>query len=137
VPKDPGDALVHGQADVSSWLERKLVGDPYASRKKKLLEDTFAERAEHGKAYRADQRVHAAERMRANLEELWANTRDPAARRAMIFELWNECSDDDAGLRARAIAMLWIRERLPAGSADAYTADELAALAPSGFEPYR
>jgi hypothetical protein len=134
VPKDPGDALVHGQADVSSWLERKLVGDPYASRKKKLLEDTFAERAEHGKAYRADQLVHAAERMHANLEQLWASTRDAATRRRIVFELWNECTDDDAGQRARAIVMLWVRERLPAGGVDAYTPDELARFA--GFQPY-
>jgi hypothetical protein len=142
VPKDPGDALIHGQADVSSWLERKLVGDPYASRKKKLLEDTFAERAEHGKAYRADQLVHAAERMRANLEELWANTREPSARRTMIFELWDECTEDDAGQRARDVAVLWIQEQLPQTSADAYTRAELDVLAQrrhskQAFEPYR
>jgi hypothetical protein len=133
----PAEGLISGQADVSSWLERKLVGDPYASRKKKLLEATFAERAEHGKAYRADQLVHAAERMRANLEELWTNTRDAATRKRIIFDLWDECTDDDAGQRARAIVMLWIQERLPPGSTDAYTPDELAVLATSGFAPYR
>jgi hypothetical protein len=136
-PKNPTGGIINGQADVSSWLERKLVGDPYASRKKKLLEDTFAERAEHGKAYRADQLVHAAERMRANLEQLWASTREPSARRRIVFELWDECTEDDAGQRARELVILWIRERLPLGSADAYTPDELAALATSGFAPYR
>jgi hypothetical protein len=138
----PTEDLIHGQADVSSWLERKLVGDPYASRKKQLLESTFADRVEHGKAYRADQLVHAAERMRANLEELWANTRTVAARREMIFELWDECTEDDAGQRARDVAVLWVREQLPPTSRDAYSRDELDVLAQrrrskQAFEPYR
>jgi hypothetical protein len=141
-PRDPTSGLINGQADVSSWLERKLVGDPYASRKKKLLEDTFAERALHGKAYRANQLVHAAERMRANLEELWASTREASARRTIVFELWDECTEDDAGQRARDIAVLWIQEQLPQTSADAYTRAELDALAQRRhstqvFAPYR
>jgi hypothetical protein len=145
-PIDPG-ALLSGTADVSSWLQRKLVGDPYASRKKKLLEDTFAERAAHGEAYRADQLVHAAEDMQHNLELLWTSALDTPQRRAAMFDLWDECSEGagplgEAGQRARDVLMMWIRDKLPAGSADAYTADELAAFAQrrhsrQAFEPYR
>ncbi|HEY1815977.1 MAG TPA: hypothetical protein VGG74_26695 [Kofleriaceae bacterium] len=141
-----GGGLISGTADISAWLQRKFVGDPYASRKKKLLEDTFAERAAHGEAYRAQQLARAAEEMQANLERFWAKTPDVAARRAALFELWDECAEGEdplgeAGQRARDLVMMWIRAKLPAGSAGAYTADELDALAKrkhsaQAFEPY-
>jgi hypothetical protein len=141
-----GGGLLSGTADISAWLQRKFVGDPYASRKKKLLEDTFAERAAHGEAYRAQQLARAAEEMQANLERFWATTRDPAGRRAALFDLWDECAEGEgplgeAGQRARDLVMMWIRTKLPSGSADAYTPDELDALAKrkhsaQAFEPY-
>jgi hypothetical protein len=141
------DALISGTGDISALLERKLVGDPYASRKRQLLEDTFAERAAHGEAYRAAQLLRSADTMQRNLEWLWATTHDAAARRAATFELWDDCAEGDgplgeAGQRARELVMVWIREKLPAASADAYARAELDALAQrrrsvQAFEPYR
>ena len=60
----------------------------------------------------------------------------------MIFELWDECTEDDAGQRARDVAVLWIQEQLPQTSAGAYTRAELDVLAQrrhskQAFEPYR
>jgi hypothetical protein len=109
--------------------------DPYASRKRKLLDDTRAEREERGAAFRAEQAARSAELMQRNLEELWARVPDGAARKQALYELWNECADDEAGLRARAMVIGWIRARLPPGSGGAFTADELARLAP--FSPYQ
>ncbi|HTR55786.1 MAG TPA: hypothetical protein VMJ10_34150 [Kofleriaceae bacterium] len=133
--------VVVGKFDITSWLMRKTVGDPYSSRKRALLEQTFDERAERGAAFRADQRAHSAELARKNLEQLWAATLDPAARRAALFELWDECDDDEAGARARAMIVGWIRTHLPAGGPDAYTPAELAALSAhrssaAPFAPY-
>jgi len=71
--------------------------------------------------------------MRHNLERLWASTRDPAARRRALFELWDECGEGsgplgEAGDRARGQVIGWIAAHLPSGSADAFTAEEIASL---------
>ena len=71
--------------------------------------------------------------MQRTLEQLWASTPDPAARRTALYELWSDCADDEAGARARAMVVGWIRAKLPAGSQDAYSPDELGRL---GFHPY-
>lgn len=131
--KSPGGrglfgTILGGPMDITAWLHRKFVGDPYASRKKKLLDDTFDERVEMGVAHRAQQQLRSGEYVRKNLERLWAREQNPIARKAALFEMWDECAEDEAGLRARSIVIGWIRKHLPAGSPDAYTADELTAL---------
>lgn len=130
-----------GAADITAYLHRKFVGDPYASRKLKLLDDTREERVAMGMAYRAEQAARSAELMQRNVETLWVREPHAVARRAALFELWDECTEDEAGLRARAIVIGWIRAKLPAGSADAYTRDELDALqtrrtSSAPFQPY-
>jgi hypothetical protein len=122
---------IGGSADVSAWLMRKYGHfDPYASRKRKLLDDTREEREEMGEAFRAEQATRSAELMQRNLEQLWARVTDAATRRQALYELWSDCTDDEAGLRARSMVIGWIRARLPRGSDGAFTADELARLAP-------
>lgn len=123
-----------GNADLTGWLYRRYAhADPYSSRKAKLLDDTRAERIERGEAFRAEQAARSAELMQRSLEELWARELDPAARRRALYELWSDCGDD-AGARARTMVIGWIRAKLPAGSADAFTDTELATMAP--FAPY-
>jgi hypothetical protein len=129
-----GGVGVHGSADLSAYLYRKLAhADPYASRKLRLLDDTRAERIERGEQFRAEQAARSAELMQKTLEQLWASTPDPVARRAALHDLWADCADDDAGARARSMVIGWIRAKLPPGSPDAYTPEELARL---GFDPY-
>jgi len=124
-----------GNADLTGWLYHRYAhADPYSSRKAKLLDDTRAERIERGEAFRAEQAARSAELMQRSLEELWAREADPAARRRALYELWSDCADDEAGARARAMVIGWVRAKLPAGSVDAYTGAELAAMAP--FAPY-
>jgi hypothetical protein len=133
--------ILGGPMDITAWLHRKFIGDPYASRKLKLLEDTLDERVAMGVEHRAQQQLRSAEFMRRNLERLWKQEQNPVARRAALFELWDECGDEEAGTRARAVVIGWIRARLPAGSPDAYTEEELAVLqsrrtSRAAFEPY-
>ncbi|HUJ57436.1 MAG TPA: hypothetical protein VLX92_03055 [Kofleriaceae bacterium] len=133
--RDDSSASASGNADLSAYLYRKLAhADPYASRKLRLLDDTRAERIERGERFRAEQAARSAELMQRTLEELWATTTEPATRREALYELWSDCADDDAGRRARAMVIGWIRARLPPGTADAYTGAELARMAP--FQPY-
>jgi hypothetical protein len=138
--------IISGKFDATDYLMRKFVGDPYAARKRALLEHTFAERAQAGATYRAEQLDRSAEFMRQNLAQLWAREQNPVARRAELFAMWDECDEGDgasgeAGQRARMQVIGWIAVHLPRGSRDGYTPAELAELAKhrtskQPFEPY-
>ena len=122
-----------GGFDVTSYLHRKYVGDPYAARKLKILDSTRDERAERGARFRATQLEHSAELMSRNLETLWRTTTDPAARREALFQLWDESVEGEdsagaAGARARAMVIGWINARLPAGQPEAFSAEDIARL---------
>ena len=121
------------KGDFTAWLHRKYIGDPYASRKLKVLDQTRDERVRVGTAHRAAELDRSAEHVQRNLEVMWRTTPDPAARRRALFALWDECTEGDdaagaAGDRARAMVTGWIRARLPAGSAAAFSAGELVRL---------
>jgi len=125
--------VIYGKLDIAAYLQRKYIGDPFASRKLKMLDGTRAERAEAGTVQRAEQLDRSAELMATHLEALWRTTTDPAARRRALFELWDECAEGDdaagaAGDRARAMVIGWIRARLPVGEPGALSAADIAAL---------
>lgn len=125
--------VLGGGFDITAWAIRQAGGDPYRARKQKLLDATYEERAEQRAVYTSEQLARSTEMMRANLVRLWRTIADPAERRVALFELWDECEEGEgptgaAGARARGHVIGWIRARLPAGSTDAYSADELAKL---------
>src|SRR5262249_33840515 len=47
--------VLAGRLDITSYLHRKFIGDPYSSRKLKLLDTTREERAQRGATYRSAQ----------------------------------------------------------------------------------
>jgi hypothetical protein len=139
--------IIGGGFDVSDWMMRRHGGDPYASKKLKMLDDTRDERVQIGSKYRREQLRQTPQLIQKNLERLWGSTLDAAARKQALFELWDECAETgepsvvDAGRAARALVIGFIRARLPAGTPDAYTTDELARLATARqsqatFAPY-
>jgi hypothetical protein len=139
--------VIAGGFDVNDWLMRGHGNDPYASRKLALLDATRDERAQIGGRHRSEQLKRATQLMLQNLEALWAATPDLAARKQALFELWDECAEAgtpelvEAGAAARRLVIGFIRGRLPAGSAGAFTPDEIARLARTQqsklrFEPY-
>lgn len=142
--KKTNGSLLGGAADITAYLHRKYIGDPYASRKLKLLDDTRDERVARGAAFRDQQLVRSAELIARNIAR--AAQLSGRERRIALFELWDECSEGDdveghAGQRARAQVIGWIRAHLPKGSADAFTDEEIAELAArrtshQPFEPY-
>ncbi|TMQ03261.1 MAG: hypothetical protein E6J91_47730 [Deltaproteobacteria bacterium] len=144
--EDRPDAVAHGKLDLTAMLMRRTVGDPYASRKLALLDASRDERADLGARHRKEDLARSAELMQRNLEALWAATTDPAARRQALFTLWDECSEGDgllgeAGERARRLVIGWIRARLPAGSPEAFTPEDIAQLgarrtSKQAFAPY-
>lgn len=145
-PADAIPPLIWGKFEFSDAMIRAFSGDPYASRKRKLLDDSRDERAELGAQHRAEDLARSAELALRNLEALWRTTSDPAARRDALFAMWDECdegdtADGEAGRRARAMVIGWIRAKLPPGSPDAFGADEIAARSAhrrsrQAFAPY-
>jgi len=118
--------------DATDAIMRVYGIDPYAAEKLRLLDRTRDQRALIAKRYRHDQLSRAAELMQKNIDRMWLATRDTAARKHALFELWDDCAetgDDDlvAGARAaRELVLGVIRSRLT--GADAYTPEELAHL---------
>ncbi len=142
-------AIIGGGFDITDALMRRHGQDPYASKKLAFLDATRDERVMIGTRHRAAQLAQAPAHVQRNLDVLWATVSEPAARRRALFELWDECaepgSDSDAiaeaGAAARRLVIGFIRARLPAGTPDAFTAAELAALnrgrsSRAAFAPY-
>lgn len=118
--------------DVTDGLMRSKGIDPYASYKLKILDETREERVAMGKQHRTRQLAQSRQHMERNLERLWSSSMDLAARKRGLFELWDDCAESGSdeliagGTAARAYVLGFIRTKLPAGSADAYTVDEIA-----------
>lgn len=142
-----GIPIVAGGFDISDAFMRRNGQDPYASKKLKFLDSTRDERVQIGMRHRSEQLAMAPQMMKKNLERLWATIADPAARREVLFELWDEVEETgseelvEASYQARKFVIAWIRWKLPAGSTDAYSTDELAGLnkkrtSKAEFAPY-
>ncbi|HUS68872.1 MAG TPA: hypothetical protein VMZ28_30255 [Kofleriaceae bacterium] len=89
----------------------------------------------------------AVARAPAKLERIWRSEWSAAEKRALLFELWDECAEEgssgvvSAANAVRAAVIAFVRRRLPHGSRDAFTDDELRALnrrrtSRARFEPY-
>ncbi|HEX8112168.1 MAG TPA: hypothetical protein VF516_30755, partial [Kofleriaceae bacterium] len=139
--------VLGGSFEVTDWLMRRHGQDPYAARKLRVLDATRDERVAIGKRHRAAELARTPEVVHRQLEVLWAQAADLAERKQGLFELWDDCveiGDPElvaAAEAARRMILGFIRAHLPAGSADAYTPAELAALArtrrsQTAFTPY-
>ena len=150
-PKDRAKTVIvpvlSGRLEVTDWAMRRAGIDPYSARKLKMLDDTREERAELRRQHHADQLAMTPQTIQRSLEALWAATQDVAVRKQALFELWDDCVETgdpavvDAGAAARRMIIGFIRARLPAGSRDAFTAADIAALArtqhsAAAFQPY-
>ena len=118
--------------DAQDYLMKRQGIDPYAREKLAFLDRTRDQRAAIGARHTREQLAHSAERMQNSIDRLWATTRDLAARKQGLFELWDDCAETGSdelvagGAGARALVIGAIRARLRGG--DAYSAAELAKL---------
>ncbi len=147
---DHGDVatipIVSGGFDITDALMRNKGIDPYASKKLEYLDSTRDQRVQIGNRHRQKQLAQAAVIMKSNLDRVWSLP-TPLARREALFELWDECAETGseelvaAGREARTLVIGVLRSRLPAASADAFTAAEIAAFnrrkqSKAAFAPY-
>jgi hypothetical protein len=111
----PQIPIAGGSMDLTSWAMRKFhVGDPYASRKRKLLADTFDQRADLGARNAEAALDRSSVMMQKNVARLWTGALALADKQEALFGLWDECTEGDdhagqAGTRARAIVISFIR----------------------------
>ena len=116
--------------DTQDLLMQRMGIDPYARSKLAFLDRTRDQRAAVGERWRHEQLSRSAQLMQRNIDRLWATTSELAARKAGLFELWDDCAETGSdelvagGTAARTIVIGAIRARLR--GSDAYTATELA-----------
>lgn len=123
-----------GSFDATDWLMRLSGRDPYWAAKMSFLNRTREARVQMAQEHRGEMLRAAASMIREQAKLAWAAPGlSASARRRALFELWEECAETGdaelvkAGRAARRALYGFIRGHLPAGSADAYSDDELAA----------
>jgi hypothetical protein len=136
-----------GGFDLTDLAMKGHHQDPYRYEKERFMDNTSKLRGELTARARKDRLESSLAALPAHLEQVWSDASHSArARRGVLYAMWRETagSDDEvgaAGRKARAAIEAFIRERLPEGSEDAFTDDELrrynARVGAVKFEPYR
>lgn len=127
-------SIISGKLDLTAYLARRFNHeDVYSARKRKLLDATRDERAEIGARYRSERLAAASQLMLDNLAWLKAHAKSPAELRAGAFALWDDCAEGDgpigeAGGRARAMVLGFIRTALARDTPAMFTPEEIARL---------
>lgn len=127
-----GLPVLSGGFDLTDGVMRAAGQDPYASRKIAFLDRTRDDRRRLAVGARSAALREALHRTRADLERLWSGPGAAADKRHLLFLLWDECAErgpDEVVATSRAVRgaiLAFVRRRLPAGSRDAFTAEELA-----------
>ncbi len=126
MPPGMNVTLASTSLDLTDEIMRTLGKDPYAREKARFLSATFEFRMKLAVASRQDRMDDALDFMPQRLEALWADTRySPRERRRILYQLWYETDATPEGVRAAGMIDLFVKNRLPCGSADGYTRAEL------------
>lgn len=150
----------------TEWIFAARRRDPAAAAKAEFLKRTAALRTKRAVSWMRAQMQHQLDALEDNLQRLWADpTVPPARKRAILFRQWDELSepaprpaiqpgardpaDSDLrrlrasyGRRGRWRIEAFVRRRLPAASAGAFSPTELSRLNAGRqsidvFAPYR
>lgn len=156
-----------GMAGPGDILSAAAGQDPYARLKAALLKATFEMRLGMAVDFQKRQLDKRLSRLDNELDKIWTDERrNLGARKELLFQRWDECDEPDdtaaqaelpgfgavesseldqarqsAAASARKRILKFIRERAPKGSAEAFTAAELADMnrrraSKQKFDPY-
>jgi hypothetical protein len=127
--------------DVNDAIQRSSGQDPYRAEREWFMNET--EEVRDRLASRAGERIarEALNGLDDRMRRVWASSRAAADRRRALFEMWDECAEDETGAEARRRIVSFIRRELAEGSADEFRTDELTRLnrtrtSRARFEPY-
>jgi hypothetical protein len=133
-----------GAFDVTDLVMRLHGDDPYAYDKALVLGLTRPMRDKMTDSDRQRRVRRALAALPRDLDALWARPDLPAPeRRELLFRLWDELlEEDEAGTSGRNTIVDFIQRKLPAGSAEAFTGDEVVRYnsgrkSQAAFAPYR
>jgi hypothetical protein len=126
--------------DLTDTVEKHILGkEIYAAEKRWFLEQTRELRERLARQEQRRVLRRGLERIRGRLVAIIEDqSRSPHERKRAVFALWNDCSDDEVGERAKLAIEALIRERMPRDGALGYGDDELAAfdLQRAGRRPF-
>lgn len=115
--------------DLNDGMHRRHGSDPRQAERRWLMSRTQSYRESAQDQAAATQAETASRSVRGRLQRILDDEARPiASRRARIFATWDLCSESDAGASARRSIIAFIRERLPQGSANAFTSAEIASF---------
>lgn len=131
--------------DLTDLAMRGAKQDPYYAEKRRFMEFSDKVRNDLRKKAIQEKNENALSSLSQSLHSIWNSGRSSSDRRREIFEKWSEASDDKedvVGRKSRRAIEDFIRTYLPAGSPDAYPAEELSRIASErqglpAFDPYR
>ena len=134
---------IGGTFDLMDAVEKHVLGkELYAAEKRWFLEHTAELRRTLGGEAHAARLAQGSLHLRGRLEAILRDRALPDARkRALVFELWDDCAPDGIGEQAQHIVERFIRDHMPPGSPLAYDPAELARLnhgraSVRAFDPY-
>lgn len=132
---DPKFIARTGKIDLNDMILRLRGEDPYRHEKGRALQETGELRAELCERSRMEDLKAFLLRLPGELRAIWAREdRTEAERRAMLFEVWDQCREEGTAEAAkyadaaRELVIDFIHENMPPSSLHAYTVDEIAAL---------
>jgi hypothetical protein len=98
------------RVEFNDAILRSLGEDPYIYEKMRIANETRAMRAEVMAQTKKLSTKKSLYDLRGRLEEIW-NRKDLSAvqRRRLLFAIWDECEDDEAGQQARTTIVGFIR----------------------------
>lgn len=122
---------VGARFDLNDVIIRATGKQPYRYEQHRLAESTREDRlCQMAQAYAQDKR-QALYNLKEQLQQIWSQ-RDASLeqRQVLIFDLWDECAEEDrsdsSGAMARATIEAFIRQNMLPGSSTAFTSDRLA-----------
>lgn len=131
--------------DLTDLAMRGAKQDPYQAEKRRFMEFSEKVRTDLRKRAIQEKNENTLSTLSQQLHSLWNSGRSASERRREIYEKWSECTDDKddvVGRKSRRAIEDFIRSYLPAGSAEAYSSDELSRITNERqglppFDPYR
>ncbi len=136
-----------GGFDITDIAMRAKKQDPYRYEKERFMELTGKLRGELSARAQRDRLEASLASLPAHLESVWGDTTLSAKdRRRILYQMWREASGNDVDLgpaakKARTTIEAFVRERLPAGTTDAFSDEELRKVngrpGVPKFDPYK
>ena len=124
--------------DLNDIMLRMVGDDPLAAKKRRFLRLTQSLRDDMSKRAQTNAQRHAYRRLKGRLQRVWEDGRlSLGAKRQVLFALWDESLEEKGerqgdepatGREARELIIETIKQKMPQGSAEAYSEAELRAL---------